>query len=57
MKIYESDVGKIVLHKLTKERVIIIFVSPFPGYRRIGIRRSDYTVVEVSQEELEEETQ
>ena len=57
MEIHESDVGRIVQHRLTHEKVMIVFVYFLPGYRCIRIRRPDYTIVEVFQEELEEESE
>jgi len=53
MRISESDVGKIVRHKLTKEKVIICG-RPYLNLSFVHIRLPDYSRIEVNEEELEE---
>ncbi len=51
MEILNSDIGKIVRHKLTKEKVIVIGTDNWN--RKAEIRRLDYTTVLVREQELE----
>jgi hypothetical protein len=56
MFITEKDRGRIVRHKLTGERIIIVHIKPWNFInddKRIKIRRLDYSEIEVYEEELE----
>ncbi len=51
MKVLDSDLGRIVKHRLTKEKVMIIGIDHWN--LKIKIRRPDYTILDVGQIELE----